>query len=455
MSGVRQPTGAGDAAGRRWSSARRRAGGAAAAGLAVLAVVAAGAPVSAAPPTPPTTPSSPGATPLGPTVTVPGTPPIPPEVNAGAFVLADQGTGTILAERAPHQKLRPASTLKVLTALALLPKLDPATVHVATPEDIADFGRNEPGGSAVGVKPGLSYRVSDLWNGVFLRSGNDAVATLARMAGGVPATVDLMRQTAQRLHADDTTVVNADGYDADGQLSSAYDLALMARAGLQDPGFRAYCALQRAQFPSVNGTTYEIDNENRLLGKYQGMIGVKNGYTSQAHHTFVGAATRNGRTLVVSVFDAGTDIYQQTAKLLDWGFAVPASASGVDQLVNPGPLPHSTVPDETLPPPTSPAAGSAGHQPGGSTAGDPASPLPSQAAAAPHKAGGHGSLATDVFKTLLYIVVFLMLAVAALRGRVLWKMRKERLAGAVAGTGPGPGLGTETRPGTVARPVSE
>ncbi|GAA1998755.1 D-alanyl-D-alanine carboxypeptidase [Catenulispora subtropica] len=391
-----------------------------AAGLIALGA-AAGPAVAAAAPSP-TTPTSPASTPLGPTVTAPGTPPIPADVQAGAFVLADQATGLVLAERAPHQKLRPASTLKVLTALALLPKLDPAAVHVAVPDDLADFTKNEPGGSAVGVKPGLSYRVSDLWNGVFLRSGNDAVATLARMAGGVPATVDLMRQTAQRLHADDTTVVNADGYDADGQLSSAYDLALMARAGLMDPGFRAYCSLQRARFPSVNGTTYEIDNENRLLGKYQGMIGVKNGYTSLAHHTFVGAAQRNGRTLVVSVFDAGTDIYQQTAKLLDWGFGVAAGGPGVDQLTTPDPLARSAVPNEALPPPD------AQHRPAAADGADRPSSLPSQAASAPAKGAKHGSLLGDVFMTLLYVVLALVGAVVALRARVLWKQRKERSA---------------------------
>ncbi|MFL6111734.1 MAG: D-alanyl-D-alanine carboxypeptidase family protein [Catenulispora sp.] len=395
-------------------------------GLIAVTVFAAGSASAAAPP--PTTPSAPGTTPLAPTVAVPGAPPIPADVQAGAFVLADAATGAVLAERAPHQKLRPASTLKVLTALALLPKLDPAAVHVAVPDDIAALAKDEPGASAVGVKPGLSYRVSDLWNGVFLRSGNDAVATLARMAGGVPATVDLMRQTAQRLHADDTTVVNADGYDADGQLSSAYDLALMARAGLQDPGFRAYCSLQRAKFPSVNNTTYEIDNENRLLGKYQGMIGVKNGYTSLAHHTFVGAAARDGRTLVVSVFDAGPDIYQQTAKLLDWGFGVAAGGPEVDQLTAPGPLAQSTVPNEQLPPPKQPTATSGVTSAAGQTPTSVSgSSLPSQAAAAsPHKTGKHDSLLSDVLMTLLYVVLFLVCAVAALRARVLWKQRQER-----------------------------
>ncbi|MEY9907893.1 D-alanyl-D-alanine carboxypeptidase (penicillin-binding protein 5/6) [Catenulispora sp. MAP12-49] len=374
---------------------------------------------AAAAPTP--TPPAPSSTPLGPTVASPGTPPIPPDVQAGSFVIADEATGAILAERAPHDRLRPASTLKVLTALALMPRLDPSAVHLSVPGDIAALATAEPGGSAVGIKPGLSYRVSDLWNAVFLRSGNDAIATLAAMAGGEPATVDLMRQTAQRLHANDTVVVNDDGYDADGQVSTSYDLALMARAGLQDPGFRAYCSLAKAKFPSVNGTTFEIDSENRLLGKYPGMLGVKNGYTSLAHHTFVGAAERNGRMLIVSVFDAGTDIYQQTAKLLDWGFAVPATAAGVDQLAAPDPLLKSAVPNETLPPPDALHSKKQSLSDDDGTLTTP----PPAAVTAPHKEAGSTFLG-DAFETLLYVLGFLVLAVGGLRARVLWKQRKER-----------------------------
>lgn len=300
-----------------------------------------------------------------------GPPPIPAGVTATSFVLADAATGRVLAERAPHQRLRPASTLKVLTALALMPRLDPAAVHVSTPGDLAALYADEPGASAVGVRPGLSYRVSDLWNGVFLRSGNDAIATLAHIAGGVPVTLDLMRRTARRLHADDTVVVNADGYDADGQVSTAYDLALMARAGLQDPVFRAYCGLSRARFPGTAHSTYEIDTENRLLGRYPGMIGVKNGYTSLAHHTFVGAAERGGRTLLVTVMDAGLDIYKQTASLLDWGFAQNPGPT-VDQLAAADPLPRATAPGQAAP---APAA-----SPGAATAGSSQPSQPAQSA---------------------------------------------------------------------------
>ena len=391
---------------------------------------------------PASVPAVPGA-PTAPTLSTPAAPPVPADITVGAFIVADASNGAVLAERAPHQQLRPASTLKVLTALALMPRLDPAAVHVAVPDDIATLATAEPGASAVGVKPGLAYRVSDLWNGVFLRSGNDAIATLAHIAGGVPTTLDLMRQTAKALHATDTVVVNADGYDADGQVSSAYDLALMARAGLADPGFRSYCSMLKAQFPGVNGKTYELDSENHLLGKYPGMIGVKNGYTSLAHHTFVGAAERNGRTLIVTMVNAGPDIYQQTAKLLDWGFATPSAASSVDQLIASDPLPQSTIPNRQLPlaavpapaaPPAPAAAGtnsaaaaqSANGQAQTATGQQPAPPAgqTDRAAltAAAHKHGS--SVLGDVTKTLACLFGLIALAVAALRARVVLKRRK-------------------------------
>lgn len=260
--------------------------------------------------------------------------PRPPDVPVGAYVIADADTGQVLAARNPHWRLRPASTLKMLTAVTLLPKLsDQNAKYVGQPAD-PDIAA---GGSAVGIAPGITYTIGDLWRGVFLRSGNDAVGVLARLAGGVDRTVQAMQDTAHHLNANDTTVVDADGYDADGQYSSAYDLALIARAGLAMPAFRGYCSTLRAQFPGRDGKSFEIDNEDHLLGVYPGMIGVKNGYTSGAHWTFVGAATRNGHTLIVSVMDAATrQIYPYTSDLLNWGFAAQGHATPVGALVQPG-----------------------------------------------------------------------------------------------------------------------
>ena len=156
----------------------------------------------------------------------------PPAVQASAYVVADLDTGAVLAAKAPHAKLRPASTLKTLTALVLLPRLKKADVVVGTD---ADAGIE---GSKVGVYPGLRYSVDLLFEGMFLASGNDAVHALCvHDPGGVKGTIQRMNQKAKEIGALDTTVTDPTGLDADGQYSSAYDLALFAKAGLARPDF--------------------------------------------------------------------------------------------------------------------------------------------------------------------------------------------------------------------------
>src|SRR5690242_5462161 len=151
----------------------------------------------------------------------------PPAVQASAYVVADLDTGQVLAAKAPHAKLRPASTLKTLTALVLLPRLKKTDPVIGSDADAGIIG------SKVGVYPGLHYTVDLLFQGMFLASGNDAVHALcAHDQGGIPATVQRMNDKAKDLNALDTHVTDPTGLDADGQFSSAYDLALFARAGL-------------------------------------------------------------------------------------------------------------------------------------------------------------------------------------------------------------------------------
>jgi D-alanyl-D-alanine carboxypeptidase (penicillin-binding protein 5/6) len=145
-----------------------------------------------------------------------------------------------------------------------------------------------------------------------------------------------MQDKARALGALDTHVVSPDGYDADGQVSSAFDLAVFGREGLRNPDFARYCSTAEAYFPG-DGESYGIRNTNRLLtgadgvAKYPGLIGIKNGYTTKAGNTLVAAARRGGRTLVVTVMNpqagGGFTVYQEARKLLDWGFA---SAGRVD-----------------------------------------------------------------------------------------------------------------------------
>ncbi|MEV5439541.1 D-alanyl-D-alanine carboxypeptidase [Streptomyces sp. NPDC052682] len=266
---------------------------------------------------------------------------LPARLTARSWLVADHDTGEVLAAYRAHRRLPPASTLKMLFADTVLPVFPRTARHTVTAADLADI---PAGSSLVGIQAGITYTVEQLWQGVFLRSGNDAVHVLAHMNGGVAKTVAEMQAKARDLQALDTHVVSPDGFDHPGQLSSAYDLTLFARYGLRKAAFRAYCGTRTADFPAGGGRTFQIQNTDRLLSgawglrTYPGLIGVKNGYTSHAGNTFTGAATRAGRTLLVTVMHPGNEpdaVYEETAALLDWGFAHARSARPVGRLVAP------------------------------------------------------------------------------------------------------------------------
>nr|WP_107475807.1 DUF5136 domain-containing protein [Streptomyces sp. FBKL.4005] len=267
----------------------------------------------------------------------PGVPVLPKDVTARSWIVSDAESGEVLAAHNAHWRLPPASTLKMLFADTVLPRFPKGTRHKVAPSDLKGVGA---GSSVVGIKEGSSYSVHDLWLGVFLRSGNDAVHVLSAMNGGIEQTVQDMQDHAEELQALDTTVVSPDGYDAPGQVSSAYDLTLIARSGLQKKDFRDYCSTVSAKFGSA-----EIRNTNRLLSGdsdvpvYRGIAGVKNGNTTHAGATFTGVAERNGKVLLVTVMNPEkrehNEVYKETAKLFDWGFQAAGKVNPVGELVPP------------------------------------------------------------------------------------------------------------------------
>jgi D-alanyl-D-alanine carboxypeptidase (penicillin-binding protein 5/6) len=265
----------------------------------------------------------------------PGTPG-PPAMPGASFLIADMDTGQILAARAPHTPRLPASTLKVLTALTLIPRLDARAKILVEPEDV----RVE--GSRFGILAGTAYRVPTLFQGLLMASGNDAANTLARANESVAVTLSEMNATAAGLGAFDTVAKDPSGLDRTGQTSSAYDLALIGRAAMKLPDFRAYVSTRTASVPGGRSSAgkmlpgFKINNHNRLLYNYEGAIGIKNGYTIAAKQTFIAAATRAGKTYIVTEMASADGSWRPTAALLDWAFAHSDGVTPIGELVEPG-----------------------------------------------------------------------------------------------------------------------
>lgn len=323
-------------------------------------VVVAGSPARAAavphvpcpavkPPVPP--PAVPSPPPVGPAdraiggealattgLAIPTGAPMAPAVTATSWLVADLISGAVLGGCGPHEPRTPASVQKMLLAAALMPRLDPAEVVEVTRADLQDL---DPASSLMGVVEGGRYSIESLWLGLLLRSGNDAANVLARVGGataGRQGGVQAMNDEAHRLRANQTHSATPSGLDGLGQYTSAYDLALIARATYARDDFRRYIATRMAQIPGESGTPgFAITHDNTLLDRYPGTLGGKTGFTDLARQTYVGVAERNGRRLAVTLLGAETaplGSLGEAAALLDWGFALSPGAS-VGSLVAP------------------------------------------------------------------------------------------------------------------------
>jgi D-alanyl-D-alanine carboxypeptidase (penicillin-binding protein 5/6) len=250
-----------------------------------------------------------------------------PDGPAQAWIVADLDSGDVLAARDEYGQYAPASTIKVLLALTVLNELPLDATIVANEADTRVLC------NCAGVAPGRAYTTRQLLEGLLLVSGNDAANTLARMLGGQEAAVVKMNANAALLGAYGTNVGSPSGLDGPGvdMWSSPHDLAVIFRAAMANPVFAQITAQPTAVFPTKTGDKVLV-NQDELLHRYPGTIGGKTGFTKVARKTFVGAAQRNGRKLVVALMfglekQGGPTYWDQAASLLDWGFALDPNAS--------------------------------------------------------------------------------------------------------------------------------
>ena len=249
-----------------------------------------------------------------------------PDGPSPSWIVADLDTGTVLAGRDMYEAHPPASTIKVLLALTVLDEVDLNSTVVATPA-AADTEC-----SCAGLSAGNSYTARQLLEATLLVSGNDAANALADMLGGHDIAVDKMNAKAFAVGATNTHATSPSGLDGPGGpgWTTPHDLAVIFRAALANPVFAQITAAPTAVFPSDTGQRVLV-NQDELLVRYPGAIGGKTGFTNAARKTFVGAAERDGRRLVIAMMyglvrEGGPTYWDQAATLLDWGFAQHPSA---------------------------------------------------------------------------------------------------------------------------------
>jgi D-alanyl-D-alanine carboxypeptidase (penicillin-binding protein 5/6) len=282
--------------------------------------------------------------------------PVPASVHARSWIVADVDTGDVLAAKDPHLRLRPASTLKTLAAVVLLPVLPSATPITVTAQEIALTSQRDGVTTRVGLEPGRRYPAGDLFRSMLAVSANDAAEALAGAApGGRAGTLASMNAEARHLGALDTYAATPDGLDATGQLTSAYDLALIARAAISVPGFVAYDDAPSVTLASARGPIGGVSH-NRLLRSFPGAFAGKDGYTSRAGQVWWGAAQRGSHRLVVVVMDAGARPVTQQEDLLTWGFRADGTVPPIDHLSTPAALTAPTASAQALASGTAPVA---------------------------------------------------------------------------------------------------
>ena len=211
-----------------------------------------------------------------------------PVVDAAAVVVMEAGSGRVLFSKNPTVKRSIASTTKIMTAIIALEN--------AGLDDKVEISRRAASvyGSTIGLKAGDTYTLEDLMYGMLLNSGNDCAIAVAEYIGGtVENFANMMNSKAKEIGASGTVYVTPHGLDADGQYSTAYDLAIITRYAFKNEDF---CKIVSTKSRQIQG--HSLYNTNELLDIYPGADGVKTGYTGKAGRCLVASATKDGMRLI-------------------------------------------------------------------------------------------------------------------------------------------------------------
>ncbi|MEA4822586.1 MAG: D-alanyl-D-alanine carboxypeptidase family protein [Clostridiaceae bacterium] len=263
--------------------------------------------------------------------------PAPPEIVAPSAILMDAAGGHILYEKNAHEKLHPASVTKIMSLLLIMEAMDEGLITTETMVTASEHAASM-GGSQIFLEPGEKMTLDDLLKAVAVSSANDAcVAIGEHIAGSEEGFVERMNQRASELGMVDTHFANCTGLDANGHMTTAYDIALMSRELLKHDKIRDYTTIW---MDTVRNGEFGLSNTNKLVRFYDGTTGLKTGFTSSAGYCVSATARREGMELISVIMKAETSPKRNAdaSALLNFGFANYALVTP-EEFTAPAPIP--------------------------------------------------------------------------------------------------------------------
>lgn len=242
--------------------------------------------------------------------------------TAKSAILVDNLSGKVLYEKNADEKLAPASMTKLASMLIVMEAIDNGSLKFEDKVTISEEAANM-GGSQVFLQAGEVYTVHDLLKSVAIASGNDAVVALAEKVGGsVSGFVDMINKRLKELGATNTNFVNPHGLDAEGHYSTARDMSIIARELLRHEKILEYTSIYEEYLEKNDGSRIWLVNTNRLVRFYDGVDGLKTGFTKTSGYCLTATAKKNNFRLISVVMgeDTTENRSSDTVKMLNYGF---------------------------------------------------------------------------------------------------------------------------------------
>lgn len=242
--------------------------------------------------------------------------------NGKSAILVDNLSGKVLYEKNADEKLAPASMTKLASMLMVMEAIDDGNLKFEDKVTISEEAANM-GGSQVFLQAGEVYTVYDLLKSVAIASGNDAVVALAEKIGGSQSGfIDMLNKRLKEIGATNTNFVNAHGLDAEGHYSTARDMSIIARELLKHPKILEFTSIYEEYLEKNDGSRIWLVNTNKLVRFYDGVDGLKTGFTKTAGYCLTATASKNNFRLISVVMgeDTSENRSSDTVKMLNYGF---------------------------------------------------------------------------------------------------------------------------------------